>query len=151
MHDFFANVGRLQLPVEQPPKPATSIRKEKRFPAQPQRINGEFLKGPIPLDWLSVASSLPGKALAVALAIWFEAGRRRSSEVTLTTAILARFGVGRKAKYRALQKLERARLISVMRVPRKNPLVRILAVNDGKPDTPPDQCVSGDGQSVGQK
>ena len=137
MNDFFQNVERLQLPAEQTPTPISSNGTGKKSPAKPKRINGEFLKGPIPLNWLSMASSLPGKALAVALAIWFEAGRRRSLDVTLTTAILARFGVGRKAKYQALQKLERAQLISVVRVPHKNPLVRILDLHDGKPDAQP--------------
>src|SRR5881227_1940435 len=45
------------------------------------------------LAWLTVACHLGGKAvLAVSLAIWFKAGRRRSRQVTLTTAILGRFG-----------------------------------------------------------
>ena len=68
--------------------------------------------------------------LATALAIMFEVGRRRSQEITLTSAILDRFHVNRKAKYRALKKLEGAKLISVIRTPRKNPLVTVLVVDD---------------------
>ena len=61
----------------------------------------------------------------------FEAGRRRSKVVTLTTAILNRFHVDRKAKYRALRALEVAGLISVSRQPRKNPVVTILDERHG--------------------
>jgi hypothetical protein len=79
------------------------------------------------LNWLSTATKLAGKApLAVALALWFEAGRRKSKEVILTTAILARFGVGRKAKYRGLRDLEEAGLVAVQRILRRNPVVTIL-------------------------
>jgi hypothetical protein len=79
------------------------------------------------LAWLSSAARLPGKApLAVGLAIWFEAGRRRSKEFILTTAILTRFNVGRKAKYKGLTALESAGLIRVHRKARRNPVVVIL-------------------------
>jgi hypothetical protein len=85
------------------------------------------LKGPIPLAWLSAAVRLRGKAAtAVALAIWFEAGRKRSMCIRLTTPILARFCVKRKAKYSGLRALERAGLVRVERVPHQNPEVSIL-------------------------
>ena len=94
-----------------------------------KKIWGEFLKGPIPLLWLTAAAQLSGKApVAVGLAIWFESGRRKSNEVKLTTAILQRFAVKRKSKYSALKSLEEAGLIRVRREPRKNPVVTILEV-----------------------
>ena len=122
-NDFFANLDRLRLAgvnIETPtPTPTGNTAR--------RRVRGEFLKGPVPLAWLSAASKLPGKAaLAVGLALWFEAGRRRSQTVTLTSAILARFGVNRKGKYRGLASLEREGLIEVVRVPRRNPVVTIL-------------------------
>lgn len=98
-----------------------------------KKISGEFLKGPIPLPWLTAVTKLSGKApLAVALAVWFEAGRRKSNEVKLTTAILRRFSVNRKAKYTALKSLEKAGLVRVRREPRRNPVVTILDVR-GEP------------------
>ncbi|MFO0852419.1 MAG: hypothetical protein U0871_28240, partial [Gemmataceae bacterium] len=111
-HDPFANLDRLRyVPGALPMSPAAT---EPPTPTKPARIKGEFLKGPIPLSWLSVAAGLRGKApLAVALAIRFEAGRRRSDVVKLTTAVLARFAVNRKAKYTALAALEAAGLIRV--------------------------------------
>lgn len=100
-----------------------------------KKISGEFLKGPIPLPWLTAVTKLSGKApLAVALAICFEAGRRkRLNELKLTTAILERFSVNRKAKYTALKSLEGAGLVRVRREPRRNPVVTILDVQ-GEPE-----------------
>jgi hypothetical protein len=94
------------------------------------------LKGPVPLAWLTAASKLPGKSpLTVGLALWFEAGRRRSMTVTLTSAILARFGVSdRKSKYRGLSSLEQSGLIEVVRVPRRNPVVTILDAHTDSSD-----------------
>jgi hypothetical protein len=94
-------------------------------------IKGEFVSGPLPLNWLARACGLPGvKTLATALAIWFEAGRRaRRDNLNLTSEILRRFGVtNRSAKQRALEALEREGLISVERQQRKNPKVTILDV-----------------------
>lgn len=99
----------------------------KKPKAKTKKISGEFFKGPIPLPWLTAVTKLSGKApLAVALALCFEAGRRKSKEVKLTTAILERFSVNRKAKYSALKSLERAGLVRVRQKPRRNPVVTIL-------------------------
>jgi len=87
---------------------------------------GEFLKGPIPLGWLSEAAKLSKSSLAVSLALWFHSGRRKSYTVVLTTKICERFSINRKAKYRALKDLEKVGLISVQRNLRKNPTVTIL-------------------------
>jgi hypothetical protein len=126
-NDFFTDLDRLRV------FPAPADLKQQAAPKRlastmkPQRIKGEFLKGPIPLAWLSPACGLDGKAvLSVSLAIWFEAGRRQSEQIKLTTAILDRFHVNRKAKYRALELLEQAGLIAVCRQERKNPVVTIL-------------------------
>lgn len=133
--DFFADIDRLRL------APAALTSKGDQTPtvvkasAQPKvkKIAGEFLKGPIPLPWLTAVTRLSGKApLAVALAVCFEAGRRKSNEVKLTTAILRRFSVNRKAKYNALKSLEKAGLVRVRREPRRNPVVTILDVQ-GEP------------------
>src|SRR3954470_13955123 len=76
-------------------------------PARP-RIQGQFLRGPIPMAWLERAAKLPGKApLAVALVIRFESGRRGGAgPVKLTNPLVARLGVSRKAKYAATEALE---------------------------------------------
>jgi hypothetical protein len=136
--DIFADPDRLRVRPGFVPVAAPLTTKQS---PKPGKITGEFLKGPIPLPWLSAAAKLRGKApLAVALAVWFEAGRRRSNEVRLTTAILDRFAVTRKAKYTALAALEKAGLIRVRRQSRKNPIVTIIDppggshASDGKRD-----------------
>ncbi len=131
MNETLPDLNRLRLPIEQVFTRSESHVAGIKPSFHAPKVRGEFLKGPIPLSWLGTAAKLPGKApLAVALAIMFEVGRRRSSTITLTTAILERFGVNRKSKYRALQRLEKAGLISVARRPHKNPLVAVLDFQD---------------------
>lgn len=135
--DFFTNLDRLRLPSEQMVKPSDTIREGSQKSPKSRRIKGEFVRGPIPLAWLTIASQLPGKTLAVAMAIWFESGRRRcANTIILTTAILARFNVGRKAKYGALKHLQDAGLIVVHRKPRRNPVVTILELKEEDQATP---------------
>lgn len=118
----------------------------RRSPASRRvRKQGEFLKGPIPLSWLSVAACLPGKALHVALAIWFEHGRRKCETFRLTAAIRARFGVERKASYAALELLKQEGLITVRRQHGKNPLITLInnansdSIGASSPDEPQTQ------------
>ena len=58
-HDIFANLDRLRLPAMLPTAPAEL---KPAVPPPPpkaklKKITGEFLKGPIPLPWLTAASS----------------------------------------------------------------------------------------------
>ena len=95
----------------------------------------KFLKGPIPLNWLSRAARLPGKSLHVGLAIWFTASLARSATVPLSNLAGLPFGLDRNAKYRALQWLEEADLIHVDRKLGRSPLVTLLEFgpdDDGK-------------------
>lgn len=66
----------------------------------------KFIKGPIPLDWISRANALPGKAGAVGLALWFLSGVQGSRTVKLTGEVERIAGCGRKAVYSALRALE---------------------------------------------
>ncbi len=84
------------------------VRKQRR------RRAARFLKGPIKLDLLHRAAQLPGKALAVFLAVRHRADLRCSAKVTLPTNYLALWGVGRDAKSRALAALEGAGLIRIV-------------------------------------
>jgi UDP-N-acetylmuramyl tripeptide synthase len=142
MADNFPTLDQLRLPEVWNVKHDTTNPQETTVPFKAPKVKGEFLKGPIPLDWLGIASGLPGKAtLATALAIMFEVGRRKSKEIVLTTAILGRFNVNRKGKYRALTQLEAAKLISVLRRPHKNPVVTVLAVEQEQHAMPVDRDV----------
>ena len=90
------------------------------------RRGKEFLAGQIPLAWLCKAAKLPGKGLAVGLAIWFKARCQRSRTVLLTRTTLAKLGVERKSGYRGLQVLERAELVMVDRHIGRSPIVTLL-------------------------
>ena len=93
----------------------------------PRHKAGEkFLKGPIPMDWLSAAARLPGKSLHVAIAIWFTASLNKSATVPLSNLAGLPFGLDRNAKYRALKWLEEKNLISIERKLGRSPLVTLL-------------------------
>jgi hypothetical protein len=127
MHDD-PQSGDPQLDLSQFQRPNVTLSQPLTRPkgVRPDRCSGEFLRGPIPLRWLSKACQHDGKTVNTALAIWFEAGRRGNFAVNLTTALLARFHVGRKAKYAALSALHEAGLIKTCIRRGKNPLVTIV-------------------------
>lgn len=93
--------------------PSITARRERQFmPALPERV-------------FCQVAALPGKALAVYLVVTLRSRLERSQTVTLTSAFLARFGLSRREKARALQQLEDAGLITVERRPRRNPVVTL--------------------------
>ncbi len=152
MDDFFNNPERLRIQSGQQQRHSEATNKRTAEFPKTRRVNGEFVKGPLPLNWLSSACNLPGKSpLTVGLAILFEVGRRKSNQIVLTTAICERFGVNRKAKYRGLSALEAAGLIVVTRRPRKNPIITVLdVVESPSTDVETDQQRVADGLNVGQ-
>ena len=94
----------------------------------PRPSRGErYLCGPIPLNWLSAAAWLPGKSLHVGVALWFEAGLRKSAVLPLSNVTGQHFGLDRNAKYRALGWLENAGLVTVERKLGRSPTVTINA------------------------
>lgn len=82
-----------------------------------------FLKGPIPMAWLDTAAKLPGKALAIGIALWFRVGLKRSQTIALN---LSRLGLDRTSAARGLTALERAELIHVARGRGKKAIVTVL-------------------------
>jgi hypothetical protein len=85
-----------------------------------------FLKGPIPIWWLNKASSLPGKALNVALAIWWLHGMSKGGGIKLTGKALGFFNVSRYAVRSALDGMERLNLIRAIRRPGRRPEITVL-------------------------
>ena len=106
---------------------AANFRAPKRLPRP--KAGERFLKGPIPLTWLSTAAKLPGKSLHVAIAIWLTASLAKSATVPLSNLAALPFGLDRNAKYRALQWLEEARLIEVQRNLGRSPIVTVLELD----------------------
>lgn len=85
-----------------------------------------FLRGPIPLNWLSVAAQLPGKTLNVAIALWWLQGMAQGKPVKLTQSALKAMNLERDAARAGLARLEKGGLIMVERKPGQRPTVVIL-------------------------
>jgi hypothetical protein len=103
------------------------------MPQLPRHAPGQpFLKGPVPLAWLSRAAGRPGKALAVALALWYAAGLTQGATVLLSRRLLRLFHVGRHAAGRALENLACSGLVAVDRGRGRCPRVTILSPPSGE-------------------
>ena len=87
-----------------------------------------FIKGPLPLDWLSKASKIPRRnAILVGLMLFHLAGLRKCKHgLVLSAKRCEVFGLGRKAVQRGLRDLERIGLIRMVRAKGRAPLVDIL-------------------------
>ena len=70
--------------------------------AKRARVQGRFLKGPIPFTRLCPAAKLPGRALNVFVAICHQTDLTQKEWVTLPKGLLCDLGVSRDAKSRAL-------------------------------------------------
>jgi hypothetical protein len=93
-----------------------------------QKNRAPFLKGPIPLNWLSAAAALPGKTLNVALAVRWVADMSKAAEIHVTKAALQHFGLSEDAYRDGLKRLEQAGLVVVVRKAGQRARVRILPV-----------------------
>jgi hypothetical protein len=87
-----------------------------------------FLRGPIPLAWLGIAASLPGKTLHVGIALWWLHGMAKGKPFKLTQKALQTLNVERDAAGAALARLEQVGLIRVVRTPGQRPTVSIIVV-----------------------
>jgi DNA-binding transcriptional ArsR family regulator len=86
----------------------------------------------IPLSWVdAVARSSRDKAFPVLCHLLHLNWKHCGGPVKVPNGFLARLGVGRDAKSRALRKLELLGLISVERRDRRSPVVRISDKPDG--------------------
>ena len=85
-----------------------------------------FLKGPIPITWLSAAASLPGKALHLGVALWWLQGMRKTPHIKITQKALHFFALSRDATRDGLLRLENKGLIRVQRRPGQRPMVWLL-------------------------
>ncbi|MYZ52116.1 hypothetical protein [Malikia spinosa] len=85
-----------------------------------------FIKGPLPLSWMTEAAQLPGKTLQVALALWYLSGLKKTYSVVLTSKTASLFGISRDAKYEAIDRLVKAGLVTVQQAPGKAPIVTLV-------------------------
>jgi hypothetical protein len=93
---------------------------------------GAFIKGPLSVDWLSCAASLPGKSINVALALLWLSGMTQSGGIKMTRKTLERFHISRDAYLDALHRLESAALIEVQRLAGQTPIVKIRSMGENQ-------------------
>ena len=82
-----------------------------------------FIKGPIPLEWLSAVARLPGKCINVAMAIQWLMGMSRGKPVKLTTRALRSLNVSDDTTSDCLRRMEQAGLIDVTRQSGQRPVI----------------------------
>ena len=83
---------------------------------QTKRESGFFLHPQVQLVWVEMAAQLGTQALVVGILLQFRFLLSQKESVTLPKNFLARFGISRGAKQRALKNLENAGLIRVSQV-----------------------------------
>ena len=92
----------------------------------PANACSQYLRGPIPLVWLSRAACLSGRVLHAALALWHISMLKKSKIVKMQAKVMKAFGISRGVYIESLKKLEETDLISVERKPGSTPTVTIL-------------------------
>ena len=110
-------------------------------PAHPTRSFSQkpialFLKGPVPLPWLSMAQHAGGTALGVGVFLWHLKGMTGTTENLVVTRKRAKetMGLGRDALSRGLDRLEAAELITTTRGRGKAIRVTILPASPTESD-----------------
>jgi hypothetical protein len=101
-------------------------------PTGKRQSHGQYLSGPIPLDWLARAAKINGKALHVGILLWYRKAVTRSYDVTVSGIRLEQFKVSRQAYAKAINQLEGAGLIRVERRVGKKAMVTILTEWEGE-------------------
>lgn len=111
------------------------------------RSTDRFLQlSQVPLDWLHAAAQLPGKTLAVGLAIWALAIAVKKKTVMATPDSVKDFGVDAATKSRALAALAKAGLITVESRKGRFPIVTLVIAHEiSHPIAAHERCV-GDAQ-----
>ena len=89
-----------------------------------------FLRGPVPMDWLSKAAELPGKTLNVALAIWWLQGMAQSESFKLNRKSLSLFNIKRDAASISLKRLEGAGLIKIQKKVGQRPTILVILTQE---------------------
>jgi hypothetical protein len=85
-----------------------------------------FLKGPIPMTWLSQAAKLPGKVMNLSIAIWWLHGMKKAPAFKLTSKSFRLLNISRDAVSDGLKRLEGLGLITIIKRSGKTPLITII-------------------------
>ena len=90
--------------------------------------SGFFLHPQVQLAWVEMAAQLGTQAFVVGLLLQFRALRSKKVSETLPKNFLARFGISRGVKQRALKKLEDAGLVRVSQVTSQSSRITLLRI-----------------------
>ena len=109
-------------------RPADKTPAKKRASVElPKHGKGErFIKGPIPLEWMKLASKCGNRSEAVAVLLWYAAGFQRSNPVKLSKTILAELKVHPKTAKRVLVRMSDLGLVDVTFHRGRSPVVTIV-------------------------
>lgn len=95
----------------------------------PRESSEPFIKGPIPISWLVMADSLPGKyTLRTALVIFYVQGLGSTKKIVLDRFHFDLFGIKKDSARRALDRLQKAGLIGYKKSGQKFEVTIILSV-----------------------
>jgi DNA-binding transcriptional ArsR family regulator len=109
-----------------PPRVPTEVEVETAVLRDVRRRRADrFLKGPVRMNDIAAAAQLPGKALAVYLAIRHRTDLTRKNAVKLPAGLMRDLGVSKDAKARALRQLEAAGMITVRRQDGQSPIIAL--------------------------
>ena len=95
---------------------------------QARQESGFFLHPQVPLAWVERAAQLGTQALVVGILLQFRFLLSQKEPVTLPKNFLARFGISKGVKQRALKKLEDAGLIRVSRETGQSSRITLLRI-----------------------
>ena len=96
-----------------------------------QRQTKPFVRGPIPLDWLTCVAGISNKSLHVGIVLYYLAGLTNSTTVLVSYKVMNAFHVTRWTVRRNLLLMEDAGLIRVERHCGRSP--RVTIVECGEP------------------
>ncbi|QEG00201.1 hypothetical protein Mal15_42700 [Stieleria maiorica] len=127
---FAANESQVAaLHAAQSKRPAnrkTPKRETRRSVDLPRHGKGErFIRGPIPLEWMKLASKCGNRSEAVAMLLWYAASLQRSNPVRLTKTILDELGVHTRTAKRVLLKMSDFGLVDARFQRGRSPIVTI--------------------------
>jgi hypothetical protein len=114
-NDLF-DLGNLRLPPEQQVQMT-------RTPRKIAKRREHFIR--VPFGWLERLNGAGGKTYAVALHLLYLHWKAKGAPIKLANGMLKIDGVSRSSKAGALAELERRGLASVVRRPRKSPIVTV--------------------------
>lgn len=127
MGDFSSVFSRHETILSSPTHCGT-IKEKRKLPKKVKYKR--FVRGPIPLEWLSRVASLSDKSLHVGIALWYLRYLTNSITVKLSHETLKIFNVSRWTARRSLDSMEEEGLVTVDSHCGRSPVVTIIDTED---------------------